>query len=142
MSVDIRLSTNTGGDIIIRNAQGAIRAQYDGTNTWTFTGIVRHSDTQNIAYAAAITPDAAAANNFIVGALTGNITVNAPLNPRNGQIITFNYTGDATLGRTITYNAVFKTSSVPVSTANGKASQMFIFDGTNWIQTGGPLVWL
>jgi len=106
------------------------------------SGSVTYADTQSIAYAAAITPNLSSGNNVVVGTLTGNITVNAPLNPRKGQILTLNYTSDATVGRTITYNAVFKASVVPVSTANAKASHMFVYDGTKWIQTGGALVWL
>ena len=77
----------------------------------------------------------------MVGALTANITVNAPLNPRKGQVLSLNYLANAAVLQ-ISYNAVFRTSAVPVSTLNGKASHLFIFDGTSWIQSGGALVWL
>lgn len=105
-------------------------------------GTLSFTDTQNVAYAAAITPDMGKGNKIIVGTLTGNITVNAPTDPRKGQALTFNYTSNATPGWQITYNAVFKSSAVPASGASQKASHSFVYDGTNWIQTGGPLLWL
>lgn len=97
---------------------------------------------QAIAYAASITPNPHLGDIITVGTLTGNIAVGAPVNPVLGQRFTINYTSDATPGRTITYNAVFKTSAIPISTASAKASQNFVYDGTNWIQTGGALLWL
>ena len=97
---------------------------------------------QSIAYAAAITPDPNKGVKINVGQLTGNITINAPTNPQVGQELTLNYTADATPGRAISYNAVFKTSTVPTSTANGSASHRFVYNGANWVQSGGALVWL
>lgn len=105
-------------------------------------GTLTVETTQSIAYAASITPDAGVAENIIVGTLAGNITINAPLNPTTGRIITFGYTANGTAGWAITYNAVFKTSAVPTSTANGTATHVFQYNGTNWVQVGGALVWL
>lgn len=116
------------------------RAVNGNAPTWG-TNVIK-SNEQDIAYAAAITPDLSLGDTVVVGTLTGNLTVNAPLNPTKGAHLILNYTADATPGRTITYNAAFKSSVVPVSTASAKASHHFIYDGTNWVQTGGALLWL
>lgn len=100
------------------------------------------NSTVSIAYAANITPNASRARIINVGQLTGNITINAPTNPITGDTLTLNYTSDATPGRQITYNAAFKSSIVPVSTANSSASHSFIYDGANWVQSNGPLIWV
>lgn len=82
MSVDIRLSTNTGSDIIIRNAQGAIVGQFNGT-AWTFTGPVTTSG-----YTVATLPTGALGMRAYVtdavtpaynAALTGGGTVKVPV---------------------------------------------------------------
>lgn len=96
---------------------------------------------QSIAYAAAITPDCDSGLNIQVGTLTGNITINAPTHAVAGMTMTLGYTSDGS-ARTITYNAVFKSSVVPASTANLKATHVFKFDGTHWVQVGGALLWL
>lgn len=87
------------------------------------------------------TPDA---NMGVVNriAVAGNLTVAAPVNPGQGQRLTLSYAADATPGRQITYNAAFKSSAVPASTANGKATHSFTFDSGYWVQDGGALVWL
>jgi hypothetical protein len=53
-------------------------------------------------------PDGALGERVIVEVLTGNLTINAPTNPRTGAMLTFAFIQDATGGRTITWNAVFK----------------------------------
>ncbi|MGQ0594113.1 MAG: DUF2793 domain-containing protein [Gammaproteobacteria bacterium] len=63
---------------------------------------------QSIAYAANITPDGALGERVIVGALTGNLAINAPTNPRTGALLVFTFAQDATGGRTISWNATFK----------------------------------
>lgn len=63
----------------------------------------------SISYAASITPDLTAGNIFSVGTLTGNITINAPTGTlTDGKRITFRLNQDATGGRTMTWNAVFR----------------------------------
>lgn len=60
------------------------------------------------AYAASLTLDFAVANNFDVGTLTGNITLNNPSNLAAGQSGTITLTQDATGGRTVSYGSYFK----------------------------------
>jgi uncharacterized protein DUF2793 len=59
---------------------------------------------QFIAYAASITPDGALGERVIVGTLTGNLTINAPTNPRTGVMLVFTVAQDAIGGRSITWN--------------------------------------
>jgi hypothetical protein len=95
---------------------------------------------QSIAYAAAITPNAAAGEIVSVGALTGNITINAPTNPRQGQFLTFYLLQDGVGGRTITWNGVFSLpGGVGTSGANTRLVFTFFYDGAAWQWVGGGI---
>ena len=62
-----------------------------------------------VAYSASITPDAGTYGTYEIGALTGNLTLNAPTGTvSDGQKLTFRLTQDATGGRTLTWNAAFQ----------------------------------
>lgn len=89
-------------------------------------------------YAATYTPDPYQATNHLI-TLTGNITIAAPSNAHYGCPLNFVFLQDATGGRTITFNAVFKKSLTATTTANTRTSIGFIYDGTNWVQTGTAL---
>jgi hypothetical protein len=94
-----------------------------------------NTGTVGVPYAASITPSADLGQTQIVGALTGNLTVNAPSYPVLGQRLTFNFTQDATGTRTVTFNSVFKKDggTFTASTGNGaKCSITFEYDGTDW----------
>lgn len=99
-------------------------------------------DVQSPAFSASLTIDCAKGTIIRVGTLTANITINAPLNPEQRLTLIFMFRQDAVGSRTITWNAVFKTSANPTGGINQVASVMFSYDGTNWVQTGGPLVWM
>jgi hypothetical protein len=95
---------------------------------------------QNPAFAASFTPNLANGTNISVGALTGNITINAPTpSQTSGQLLTLVFLQDGTGGRTATWNAVFKTAFQPAPGANAISSITFMFDGTNWQQIGGQV---
>jgi hypothetical protein len=99
-------------------------------------------DRQSVVYAAAITPDPSRGRVIVVGALTGNITVNNPPTayvPDIGDCVEFLFTANAT-GRQITYGSQYRAGTVPASTASQRARQSFRWDGTAWI-TAAPLVW-
>lgn len=69
--------------------------------------------------------------------LTAARLVAAPSNPLTGQRITFVFLQDATGGRAVTWNAVFKQAwSDTGNTANKRSTISFIYDGTNWNQDG------
>lgn len=94
-----------------------------------------------VAYAATITQNMSGLSKktVVVAALTGNITVAAPLNPRVGQRLAFCFTQDATGGRTVTWNAAFAAAANSGSTANHKAATEFVYDGSRWVQLAGAM---
>jgi hypothetical protein len=96
-----------------------------------------------VGYVATYTPNAQN-NNFVhVAPLTGNITIGAPTNPIEGDEITFYFQQDATGGRTVTWNTVFKTNySDTGNTASKRYTITFHYDGTVWVQKGNGSGWL
>ena len=89
----------------------------------------------SLTYSASITPDSATASIFQVVATNGTgFTINAPVSPVLGRVITFdikNSSGGA-LG-TITWDAVYKKGAF-TSPGNGLRSTIqFYYDGTNWV---------
>lgn len=125
------------------NARGSISFIYDGTNWLQIGGALNFdgSDVQTYAYAATITPDALFGEIVDIGALTAGITIGAPTNPYIGAKLTFLFVQDATGGRVITWNAVFKRTAETTGTANQVGTTTFVYDGTNWLQNGGALIW-
>lgn len=112
------LSTGTGAPSS-SEVDGSVYLRTDGTGTttiynraggaWVAVGGGSGDTVSSISYAASITPDLAAGNIFAVGTLTGNITINAPTGTlTDGKRITFRLNQDATGGRTMTWNAVFR----------------------------------
>lgn len=71
----------------------------------------------SIAYASSITVDATLSNFFVIGTLTGNITV-AMSNPVEGQVLTLRFRQDATGSRTVTLPAGSSVSGSLNSAAN------------------------
>lgn len=119
---------------------GGAKIQMDA-NGVTFSKAIRRSYAAP-AYAATVTPNAAAGDIVNVGILTGNITIGAPTNPAQGQELTFLFTQDGTGGRTVTWNAAFITSWADTgNTFSRRASVSFMYDGTNWRQKGAQQVW-
>lgn len=93
-----------------------------------FTGNISSAGTlvltpDTITYAASITPDCSLSNYFRV-TLTGALTINAPINPVDGQKITFELIQDATGSRLVTLNAAFGFGSqITTFTASTGASK-------------------
>lgn len=102
---------------------------------------VNNGRDQPVAYAATITPDPHRGEIITVGEMTGNITMNAPVNPQQGQRVTFNFLQDTTATRTITWNASFLKAADGAGGANEAASTTFSYNGSDWIQQGGALTW-
>ncbi len=90
---------------------------------------------QTIAYAASITPDPFVGN-VVEVTLTGALTINAPGNGPYvpGQTLTFILIQDGTGGRTMTFNAAYKTNWTPSTTAGKTNTIRFVYDGTSWWQ--------
>ena len=98
------------------------------------------TDTQVTAYAATVTPSVARHRTVVqIAALTGNITIGAPVGARAGMSLTFLFTQDGTGSRTVTWNAVFKAAANGAGTAGQVGSTTFYFDGTYWVQDAGAL---
>lgn len=108
-----------GGFVAINNAAGP--TNYIGA-------------TQIPAFAASYTPDPYLGQ-YIEMTLTGAITVNAPVSPYSGQLLTFVFIQDGTGGRVVTWNAVYKFNWTPTTTAAKRNSITFMYDGTSWNQT-------
>ena len=98
-----------------------------------FLSALRLSETHPV-FAASVTPDATGATIWEPGLATAGVTYNAPTNAALGQILIIVTTQDTTGGRTITYNAVFKTAGATAvsTTLSTKNLDIFFFDGTNW----------
>jgi len=107
-----------------------------GPGTFLATGGVANKK-QDIAYSTSITPDIANGHNIKVGTLTGNITINEPLNAVEGAVITFEFKQDGTGGRTVSWDPVFKHAwSDTGNAADKRCTISFIYNGTYWIQLG------
>ena len=97
-------------------------------------GIAGSSEFIQTASGSSHAPDVGLGKIFILTA-TGNFTVNAQTNALDGDEITIIIIQDATGGRTVTWNSVFKQEwSDTGNTANLRSAIRFIFDGTDWNQ--------
>ena len=105
-----------------------------GTSTWASGDL--GSAISILTDAATIAVDSSLANEYKV-TLAGNRIVGAPTNPASGQRIEIVVVQDVTGGRTLAWNAVFKTAWSDVgNAANKRSSIVFAYDGTNWNQIG------
>lgn len=137
-----RTVTWGAGFVLPGNAVQCLAPNATTMYEWVYTGAWRLTHylilqgqptvlgTQFPTFAATITPDPTLGE-FIQVVLTGAITVNAPLNPQNGQKLTFQWAQDATGGRVVTYNPTFVTSGAAafVTTANTVTTDVFIYSG-------------
>lgn len=75
--------------------------------------------------------------------LTAARVVGAPLNPQLGQYREFTFVQDATGGRAVTWNGVFKHAwSDAGNTLNKRSTIAFRYDGANWNQVGAQTPYL
>jgi hypothetical protein len=86
-----------------------------------------------ITYAASVTPNMWTTETAKI-TLTGPITINAPASAVAGQFLRFIFVQDATGGRVVTFNAVYKASWTPDTTASKTNTITFECDGANWVQ--------
>ena len=83
--------------------------------------------TTTVAYSASVTPDISTTGTLVVGALTGNLTVNNPTGtPADHQILVICLQQDGTGGRSVTWGADFQfpdaITSADISTVASKNS--------------------
>lgn len=96
-------------------------------------------DEQVIAYSATIAPDVLAGILVVVGALTGDITIDPPTNPFLGAQLVFLFEQDGTGSRIITWDSIFVKVADEGGAASDKGATSFIYDGTDWVQVNGGL---
>ena len=93
-----------------------------------------------LAYAATVTPDASTSNNFTL-TLGGACTLANPVNLANGMVLNFCIDQDATGGRVLTFDTLFKWpgGTVPtwVTTASAKNFLSAYYDGAVLRCNGG-----
>lgn len=125
-------------------------AKADGTNwnpgsgpgvyvyrtTWRLLDNDDISQAFSPAAAGTVTVDTNSGLSVIVTFPAGNITIAAPTHPVAGQTLSFGFIQDATGGRTITWNAVFKKAADGAGGANQRGATGYLYDGTNWVQRG------
>lgn len=129
-------------------AAGGVDILDGGTRTvWrNVNGIYAHS--QNPVFATPFAPLVSAGPDVFVGALTGNIVISGPdysnLSFKPGMRLTLFFTQDATGGRTVTWNAIYKHGWSDVgNTANKRSSISFIINSVgDWIQDGPQKPWM
>ncbi|MGH8585401.1 MAG: DUF2793 domain-containing protein [Gammaproteobacteria bacterium] len=139
----LTVKTASGTGVVVTQHKRAL-LYADGTNVvhgLTDPAEIPTGARQSIAYAATITPDGALGERVLVGPLAGNLIVNATTNPRSGAMLIFSFTQDATGGRTIAWDAVFKKAADGAGSASQKGATSFVYDGANWVQVGGALAW-
>lgn len=121
---------DSGGTIQQITENGKLKI-ISSQNAWTAGQRVAQG---SIAYAASITPDLAVSNSFLVGTLTGNITIENPSNLSAGQFFTVTFVQDGTGNRVLSYGALYKFPngySKLLSTAASKKDRLDCFyDGT------------
>ncbi len=82
--------------------------------------------------------DASLGGIFTLTASKDTVTISAPTWPVVGQEITFSILQDATGGRAVAWNTVFKSGWVDTgNTSNKRSAISFYYNGTNWIQSRG-----
>jgi hypothetical protein len=132
------------------NVQNTIRIQCEpsaattgfisGSTQGNHVQVNNEAGTQSITYAASITPDPYVGGTAFVGSLTGGLTVNAPAQGHVGSVLTLVLPQDGTGGRTVTLNAVYKSTAAIPTTASTTTTVAFRYDGTNWLETSRAVV--
>lgn len=108
----------------------------DWTNNTVSIGGLSYANT--VSYAATYSPGVPAVGNQVNMTLTGNISISAPTSFSGANPVGFSFclklTQDATGGRTIAWNSIYKISGTVVTTANTATRACFVYDGTFWQQ--------
>lgn len=119
-----------------------------GTRLYDNRGLILQDISTMAPYQIALTDAATIAVNAASGGLFtvtlgGNRTMGAPTNPTQGKRITFEITQDGTGGRTLAWNAVFKTNwSDTGNTLNKVSTISFFYNGSIWRQDGAQSAYI
>lgn len=133
-SVTTEISGTPGAGSATLSSSSNLYGGLTQNGTLQLTGAEQRS-TRGPAFVTPFTPDATVAERTEM-TLTGAITVNAPTNGANGQRLEFWWLQDATGGRVVTYNAVYKTGGAVAFSTTLSTMTVDIFecarDGTTW----------
>lgn len=148
--VDVEIGQGKGLKLYNAAESSFVTVDFDGSrinSTWPFRtasgqyllagGSLRRT-VQAPAHSATPTPNVALGNIFAPAAMTANVTVGAPTNGAAGDELIFIWLQDGTGTRTVTYNAVYKTTGTGAVTAITTAAstrtidKFITDDGTNW----------
>lgn len=89
---------------------------------------------QSIPYTATVSLDPTTGTLFVLGSITGALTINATSGGKAGQKISILLPNDASSGRVVTFGTNFKSSGTLTGTTSKTASITFESDGTNWYE--------
>jgi hypothetical protein len=95
---------------------------------------------QQVPFAATVTPNPWDGGDVVVASLTGNLTIANPSFGTDGasawwqagQELTFTLPQDATGGRTVSFGTAYKTTAAIPTTASSVMTIKFKYDGSNW----------
>jgi len=140
LGTDHKISINTasmGSNVVRVVNYGKIVAGVTGT--WgdiSTIDLIERTDggrkQQTVAYSSSITPNYLLGSSVLVGQLTGNIKINAPINAKSGQSIIIRLVQDGSGGKTVTFGAGVILSGTISTTGNTVTLLRFEYDGTNW----------
>ena len=116
----------------VKNTTSAVSINTGGDENLNQTRILREPALAK-AYAFTYSFSAQVAEVFKT-TLTGNVSVQAPSAPVKGLEVELQFTQDATGGRTVTFDGVFKVNWTPATTAGKLNIIRFRYDGMNWLQ--------
>jgi hypothetical protein len=94
--------------------------------------VSRQNPYQLLSYAATLSIDPTLGAVVQVSALTGALTINAPLSPLNGDVLTICLKQDGTGGRVVTWNAIFVSPPTVATGANARTVATFVYSDSVW----------
>lgn len=108
----------------------------NGWHTNVDIAINAYGGLQDLSYSATRQPNPTSGNTVNFGALTGDMTVNAPAaaNSWTGAKMTLKFTQDATGGRVITWGSGMVAYRAIDPTPSAVTVLDFVYDGTNWVE--------
>jgi hypothetical protein len=123
-------------DALVSLGSGLTKTYNDTSNSYGLSTVFQPL-AQTMSYAATITADAALGSLVKIGPLTGAITIAAPLNPVEGWSLIYYLKQDATGGRVVTWNSVFKYPPVIDATAPANAQDIaaFVYVDSSWVRS-------
>jgi hypothetical protein len=115
----VHVYSGTNATTLVSNSAGGTKNTIVEDGKTTLGNLAVQALVQSVS--GAFTPDCGTYSAFFL-TLVGNTTINAPTNLRQGQIINFVFTQDATGGRTVAWNGAWKQAWSDTGNTTGKRS--------------------